>query len=303
MPTFSNYLSFIFVTVVFVAIMLVVQYLSAVASAKDDWSQNRCNPAYWIYSTDVAADFRACIQSNQTSTMGSLMAPITSVASALADAGAEMGTNLVGIRQMMASMRENQASSFTSVFGVFTNVVIEIQTMTVSLKDMVGKLVGSMVAMLYILDGSIKTLQSTWNGPPGQMVRSIGSCFHVNTPVPLADGTRCPMHSLSLNAKLADGGSVFSVMRLANPCQSPFYRMFDGTDIILVTGDHFVYDKVAAKFVQVKDHPDASVSDEPIAEEFACLITTNRRIPIGDLTFWDWEDDDLTMYMIPHMRF
>ena len=32
-----------------------------------------------------------------------------------------------------------------------------------------------------------------------------------------------------------------------------------------------------------------------IIEYFSCLITTNRRIKIDNILFWDWEDDELTM--------
>ena len=39
------------------------------------------------------------------------------------------------------------------------------------MKDMMSKMVGIMAAMIYILQGSVMTLQSSWKGPPGEMVR------------------------------------------------------------------------------------------------------------------------------------
>lgn len=42
-----------------------------------------------------------------------------------------------------------------------------------------------MITLLYILDGSTKTTQSMWKGPPGQMVRSLGKCFHPHTKIKL----------------------------------------------------------------------------------------------------------------------
>ena len=39
------------------------------------------------------------------------------------------------------------------------------------MKDMMGKIVGIMATMMYLLQGSIMTMQSSWNGPPGEMVR------------------------------------------------------------------------------------------------------------------------------------
>ena len=37
---------------------------------------------------------------------------------------------------------------------------------------------------MFILDGSMKTMESTWNGPPGQLVRKVGKmkiCFRPDT--------------------------------------------------------------------------------------------------------------------------
>jgi hypothetical protein len=36
---------------------------------------------------------------------------------------------------------------------------------------MVSKTIGTVVAMMYILQGGVMTMESGWNGSPGQMVR------------------------------------------------------------------------------------------------------------------------------------
>jgi hypothetical protein len=344
MPTFSNYVSVLFVSLVFICLIGVLGYLASADQVKQNWAQYRCNPAYWMYSDDVSADFNACVQSTQTGMMGTLMQPMTELTSSLVDTGSNLADNLSSMRQMMGTSRDNTVGSVNEIFGVMTNVVIEFQKQSISLQDMLGKMAGTMVAMLYILDGSIKTMLSVWNGPPGQMVRSISSCFHPDTPVSLAGGRTCPMKDLPLGAVLADGGRVFSVMKLANLERSPFYAIpFVNTSVssattaaiintintsvstvqptqvsttvstsvstsvntsvnttthqpkhLLVTGDHYIYSPVRGKFVQVRNSEMAQKTDL-VADELACLITTNRRIPIGPHLFWDWEDDDLTM--------
>ncbi len=45
--------------------------------------------------------------------------------------------------------------------------------MMVKMKDMVGKVVGIMTTMMFILQGSVMTMQSTWAGPPGAMVKMM----------------------------------------------------------------------------------------------------------------------------------
>ena len=46
-------------------------------------------------------------------------------------------------------------------------------------------MIGIVVTIMYILDGSIQTMNSAWAGPQGQLVRAIGSCFHPHTEITL----------------------------------------------------------------------------------------------------------------------
>ena len=152
------------------------------------------------------------------------------------------------------------------------------------------------VVILYVLDGSIKTMKSTWNGPPGKMVRAIGSCFHPDTKIKTKNGDIYTMNDIPLGTELEDGAKVFSVLKIDNPNRVPFYKIDNGVngESIYVTGEHFIYDQDSDKFIQVKDYKNAVLQETMIADWFSCLITTNRRIKIAEHCFWDWEDDELT---------
>ncbi len=41
------------------------------------------------------------------------------------------------------------------------------------MKDLFGKVAGTMASMMYILQGSIMTMQSAWNGPSGDIVKVL----------------------------------------------------------------------------------------------------------------------------------
>ena len=45
------------------------------------------------------------------------------------------------------------------------------------------RLLGAMTVMLYMVDGSNKTVVSTWNSYVGGLIRTL--CFHPNTPITL----------------------------------------------------------------------------------------------------------------------
>jgi hypothetical protein len=59
---------------------------------------------------------------------------------------------------------------------------------------------------------------------------------------------------------------------------------------VLVTGAHYLLNRDTGKYVKVRDHPDA-ISTRDTPPVFACLITDDHRICIGDREFWDWDDD------------
>ena len=50
------------------------------------------------------------------------------------------------------------------IMGVFLNLIIEFQKIIIGIRDLVGKVAGIMATLLYIMDGSIKTIKSVVEG-------------------------------------------------------------------------------------------------------------------------------------------
>jgi hypothetical protein len=150
-----------------------------------------------------------------------------------------------------------------------------------------------MTTLLYFIDGSILTMKSTWNGPPGQMVKALGKCFHPLTKIRLCDGTTKSMQDINLGDILEDGSYVESVMKIDNKREPiPLYVIkksgVDNEDIF-VTGSHLVFDNSQNKFITVDKYSKATLTNLH-SEWFSCLITSNHKIKIGNEIFWDWED-------------
>jgi hypothetical protein len=226
-------------------------------------------------------------------TMGYLLQPLNYMISSLTSVGGQFGESMNNIRTMFSNIRGFVADIIQNVFGVFLNLIVEFQKIIISIKDMVGKMIGIVVTIMYVLDGSIKTMNSAWSGPPGQLVQAIGSCFHPHTEITLGDGTKCKMENVPLGAQLTTGGKVFAVLKIDNPKREPLYKITGKTQDIFVTGEHFVLDQTNNKWVRVKNYYKAKIQPSFITEYFCCLITTDRKIKINDEIFWDWEDDEL----------
>lgn len=286
MPSGKNWVNFLYVNIAFAIYMVGIFYYNQTTQIKANWPLYRCNPMYMFLADDIEKNFIYCVQNTQTSFMGYLLQPLTFITSLLTTMlGGFMG-DIQNIRAMFNKIRTFFSSIIESVFGVFLNLIIEFQRITIGIKDLIGKTIGIMVSLMYVMDGSIKTMNSTWNGPPGQMVRALGKCFHPYTYIKLKNGTLKYMKDIDLGDVLEDDSIVESVLKIDNKRErQPFYSIGD----ILVTGSHLVYDKSKNDFVKVENYINATKTNI-VSDSFSCLITDTHCIPIGNEIFWDWED-------------
>jgi len=293
MPSGKNWINFLYINIAFAIYIAGVFYYSQVAEIKANWPLYRCNPIYMPLADNIEQNFVYCIQSMQTNFMGHLLQPLTFITGSLGSTLGSFMTEINSVRAMFSKIRTFFSDIIQSIFGVFLNLVIEFQRITIGIKDLIGKTIGIMVSVMYMMDGSVKTMNSTWNGPPGQMVRSLGKCFYSGTRIRLLDGTIKTIKDVDLGDILEDGSVVESVMKIDNKREPvALYSIknegVDG-DTIYVTGSHLIFDRETNKFVKVQDYRKAQPTNHN-PEWFSCLITSHHRIKIGNELFWDWED-------------
>ena len=290
---------------IFIIIIFIILYVFNVLSVgikqiEQDWPQYRCNPIVMpfasVFGHDTTSNFTFCIQTMMKSYMGYLLQPLHYNFSIIGNIGKTITTGLEDIRQFFNNIRNFITSIVQSVFGVFLNILIEFQRVIINIKDIFGKLIGIMAALMYTLEGSIDTMNSAWNGPPGQLVR--GLCFHPDTKIALKNGDLVKMKDIKLNSILKNDTKVVAVMNISNISEKGEYNetlySVDGgenDEPVLVTGSHLVYDKTIKDFIQVEYLKD-SIKSDVNSDTFACLITTNHTIPIGKWIFHDWEDNN-----------
>jgi len=293
MPSGQHWVKFLYVNIAFAIYIAGVFYYSQVAEIKENWPLYRCNPVYMPLADDIEENFTYCIQSMQTSFMGYLLQPITFITNSMTSMMGGFMDDINNVRAMFDKIRTFSSGILQSIFGVFLNLIIEFQRITIGIKDLIGKTIGIMITLMYVMDGSIKTMNSTWNGPPGQLVKALGKCFHPKTHVKLKDGNVKHMEDVNLGDILEDGSRVQSVMKIDNQYETVKLYIIKGKGVngedILVTGSHLVFDNNVNKFIKVENYNDATLSNIK-TEWFSCLITDTHKIKIGKEIFWDWED-------------
>ena len=98
---------------------------------------------------------------------------------------------------------------------------------------------------------------------------------------------------LKLDDILINGSIVTATMQIRNE-DDPYYKIQSKhlNKDILVTGSHYI--QTNERFVRVSNF-EGSVSTQEVDAVVSCIITSDHKIPIGEYTFWDWEDHYLNL--------
>lgn len=303
MPTASNWGYFIYVNLAFLLMIVLIFYYSSVDEIKKNWNQYRCNPMYMPMSDNIEQDFQYCIQNTQINFMGYILQPLTYITSNLTQNTAAYTSQINDIRAMFDKVRTFMSDTIQSVFGVFLNLVIEFQKITISIKDLMGKTIGILITVMYMMDGSIKTMNSTWNGPPGQMVKSLGKCFHPDTRLLLNNGIEKYIKDIKPGDIIYSNGyedKVQLVLKFNNRKEmydyESLYELCDyegSSNKIYVTGKHFIYDEDEKKYKKIEEYKRAKKQTNIESDILYCLLTNTHKIHIGNYIFWDYDDSML----------
>ena len=168
-------------TIVIILIFVAMYFYNILAvgikNIQENWPEYRCNPSIMpfagMFGHDAGSNFTYCIQNMQSDFMGYLLQPLTYLTSVQNTSMGNLMESIQDIRGFFNVFRNLITSIVQSVFGVFLNILIQIQFMIIKMKDMIGKIVGIMATMMYILQGTVMTMESTWAGPPGAMVKMM----------------------------------------------------------------------------------------------------------------------------------
>lgn len=296
------------IIVIFIFLVLYVFNLIVVGMQriKDNWPVYRCQPLVMPFASffghNTALNFAYCIQTMQRSFMDDLLAPIKFNIDFLGDITDGLSGTLNDIRDFTDYFRFSVEDIFKNIFATVFNVMVEVQRVVINAKDIGGKLIGIMTTMLYLLDGSMMTMASAWEGPPGGLVRKL--CFHPDTQLKLKNGEMVAMKDLPLNSILENGSRVDAVMQISNLDENgkiieKMYKIkrslclenTDNNDDILVSGSHLIFNPTSKQFVHVEHLPESEIS-EMDCDVLSCLITSDHIIPIGGWLFHDWEDNN-----------
>ena len=290
----------LYIFIIFIIIIFWSFILSNITNIKKEWPKYRCSPmiipfaSYFGY--DVEKNFTYCIQNMQANYMGHLLKPLHYTLGLISSTNSSILGSLNDVRKFFSKVRGLISTITKDIIGVFYGIMIEFERLIIKTKDMFEKTIAILVVQLYTISGTMKTGQSLWNGPPGEIMRAL--CFHPDTLVKLKDEKIKMMKNIELNDELYRGGHVIATMNISNLTingkqKELFYKISGGenNEPIYVTGDHLIYDIQSRKFIKIKNHIDSVLKPNLKSDKLSCLITSDNLIPLGRRLFHDWEDN------------
>ena len=282
----------------FALLLFYNMYSVGTKKIKDNWGEYKCKPSVMPFASffghDPSKNFNECVKAMQTDYMGVLMQPINYTLSNVASGANGITNDLQNVRGMFSKLRDMTGGGFTSIFGVFLNIMRAFQKLLMKMRDTVNKLVGVVFVVMYFMLAAKDSMLAIIDGPVGSMIDVV--CFHPNTLVMKKDKTLVKMKDIKLDDVIYNGSKVKGVLNLRNYNKSdkrysPIYKIFSNelNTEILVTGKHLIQHPETRQFIFVENYEKAEKTNIE-SEDLCCLITDDHLIKIGEHTFWDWED-------------
>jgi len=168
----ATFILFILITLV---LLILISYCHVKINAQpviDNWPNERCKPNIMPFAGFIthpegvsavdytAQNFNYCMQGILSSISGSMLEPITFVINIIKDVLSSVEGAINDIRAMFNKVRIFFETLAKEIMGRIMNMMIPLQQIIISFRDLVGKIQGAMTAGLFTLLGTYYTLKS-----------------------------------------------------------------------------------------------------------------------------------------------
>ena len=293
MGYFYDILSSMLIIVIFGIVYLGLFIAMVAKKIEEDWPKYKCQPAIiplaGYFGKDALQNFTDCVGEIQGGFMDIFLGPLKKAITSLGNIGNGIVDSINTLRKMFSFLTDSLLKIFGDLYGLINNIIIRFQQVITGLKDMLMKLVGIFYTLMMLINGTIVFGESLAAGPIGAFLDVI--CFSPKTKIKLLNGNYKCMKDLNLGELLEDGCEVKGILRIKGNENNKYYKIYSKklNDYIYVTGTHLIMHPKTKKFIYVADYEDAVITNI-WDKELSCLITSTNKIPIGEYTFWDWED-------------
>ena len=142
---------------------------------KKNWNKYKCNPSVMPFASQFGYDgvknFTECVGSTQINLMSTFTDPLYSMFSQISTLGGNILGSMNKVREMINWIRFSATKVLQDIIAIFVNLMARFQIFIISVKTLVMRLIGVSMLLVYKVEAGIDSMDSAWNGPPGDMLR------------------------------------------------------------------------------------------------------------------------------------
>ena len=280
----------IFIYVIIFIILLL--YIILVYNRKNiikNWDQYKCSPLIIPFASffdkDPIENLNGCMWNGYKSNFGILIKPFTYMIDTIKLVIKKLFDQLNSIRTLLKPIRDFVESATAMVYKKIEGIMNLTMFTFLKMNNLMKRTFANFRIMVYALEASQYTIQSTWNGPIGKITRfwapgidffSDFFCFEPSTKVLNVNKVPVEISKLNIGDTLFHNNNIIGILKMIGVDN---YYNYNG---IIVSGNHLVYNYENKKWTEVSFAPGAKYVHKPEIKNVYCLITANNTIPILD---------------------
>ena len=172
----------ILIVLIFAIINIISILGIGLAQIKKNWNEYKCMPIVIPFAgivgpkgSTATSTFTDCIQNIQGNFISDMLGPVYTIFEKMNSIGEELGNFITMASGMSNIFKGSFLSGSMGIVEMMSKIAMGLTTIGIKLKDMINKMVGIFLTILYLVKGVGITTVSIWNGLPGQLVREISN--------------------------------------------------------------------------------------------------------------------------------
>ena len=258
----------------------------------NNWDQYKCNPLVIPFASyfdkNTFENMNGCMWNGFKSNFGIIIKPFTYMTDTIKLIIRKLFDQLNSIRTILKPIRNFVESATAMVYKKIEGIMNLTMFTFLKMNNIMKRSFANFRLMIYALEASQYSIQSTWDGPIGKISRfwappvdffweaSEFFCFEPNTKVIIESGLPIEINKLKIGDKLYNNNTVIGILTMVGVDN---YYDYNG---VIVSGNHLVLYKKSLKWCEVSVAPKSNYVYRPDIKNVICLITANNTIPILD---------------------
>jgi hypothetical protein len=144
---------------------------------KDNWKQYQCMPIIiplaGVFGKDANETFNNCSQNILLKFLDKILGPLYTVLNQVSGIGRQVGYFMSSVNGMGNMFKFGFFDMLSNVYKVGTQILLGLTQFSITLQDMINRVLAVFLTVIYIFLGANYTILSIWNGLPGQLVRFV----------------------------------------------------------------------------------------------------------------------------------